>query len=326
MARARNIKPSFFTNDTLAEVDPLGRLLFQGLWCIADREGRLEDRPKRIKAELLPYDNCDVDVLLADLNRLGFILRYSINGNRFIQVVNFAKHQNPHVKEAASQIPAPDEHSASTVQEAEIPEQAGLIPDSPIPLTDSGFSDSLIPDSEENTLSGKPDDAQDILTYLNEKTESAYRPVESNLKLIRDRLKSGATVEQVRGVIDAKVAQWGADPKMQEFLRPTTLFRASNFEQYLGQLGRPAPTHHGPAWHETDDGYQSKAEELGLQRKAGEPFQWFKWRVAKKAGDQGVIDKLLSAAERDGIAEHERAFQFFHGRSPTSALRAPEEA
>lgn len=79
-------------------------------------------------------------------------------------------------------------------------------------------------------------------------------------------------------------------------------------------------------WHETDAGYQSKAEELGLQRKDNEPFQWFKWRIAKKVGDQGVIDKLLSAAQRDGIAEHERAFQFFHGRSPTTALRAPEEA
>jgi hypothetical protein len=91
--------------------------------------------------------------------------------------------------------------------------------------------------------------------------------------------------------------------------------------------GSPAPG--GSAanafWHETDAGYQSKAEELGLQRKDNEPFQWFKWRIAKMVGDQGVIDKLLSAAQRDGIAEHERAFRFFHGRSPTSARRAPEE-
>ena len=90
---------------------------------------------------------------------------------------------------------------------------------------------------EENPLSGTPDDAREILASLNEKTDSAYRPVPSNLKLIRDRLKSGATVEQMRQVIDAKVAQWGADARMQEYLRPKTLFCASNFEQYLGQLG-----------------------------------------------------------------------------------------
>lgn len=141
MARARNIKPSFFANDDLADIHPLGRLLFVGLWTLADREGRLEDRPRRIKAEVLPYDDCDVDGLLDDLQKHGFIQRYDVGGERFIQVVNFKKHQNPHVKESASSIPAPDEHHASPVQdkgkEQPEPERAGLIPD-------SGF---LIPDS-----------------------------------------------------------------------------------------------------------------------------------------------------------------------------------
>lgn len=141
MARARNIKPSFFTNDELAEVDPLGRLLFIALWTMADRDGRLEDRPKRIKAEALPYDNCDADELLESLHERGFILRYSVGSARFIQVVNFAKHQNPHVKEGQSTIPAPEEHGASTVQARcetqPEPEQAGRIPDSGFPLPDS---------------------------------------------------------------------------------------------------------------------------------------------------------------------------------------------
>ena len=49
MSRARNIKPAFFKNELLAELDAFDRLLFIGLWCLADREGRTEDRPKRIK-------------------------------------------------------------------------------------------------------------------------------------------------------------------------------------------------------------------------------------------------------------------------------------
>ena len=53
MARTRSIKPSFFDNEILGDLPPLTRLLFIGLWGIADREGRLEDRPKRIKKELL---------------------------------------------------------------------------------------------------------------------------------------------------------------------------------------------------------------------------------------------------------------------------------
>ena len=51
MPRARNVKPGFFKNELLAECEPLARILFEGLWCEADREGRLEDRPRRLKAE-----------------------------------------------------------------------------------------------------------------------------------------------------------------------------------------------------------------------------------------------------------------------------------
>lgn len=107
MARSRNIKPGFFTNDELAEIEPLGRLTFIGLWTIADREGRLEDRPKKIKVEILPYDDVNVDEMLNQLADKGFILRYEVNGNKYIQIANFIKHQNPHHKEVASMIPAP---------------------------------------------------------------------------------------------------------------------------------------------------------------------------------------------------------------------------
>jgi hypothetical protein len=130
MARARSIKPSFFTNDQLAEVPPLGRLLFAGLWCVADRAGRLEDRPKRIKVELLPYDACNVDKLLDDLADRGFIRRYEVDSEKFIQIINFDKHQDPHVKERTSTIPAPCEHGASTVQKPLTPDSLNLTPDS----------------------------------------------------------------------------------------------------------------------------------------------------------------------------------------------------
>lgn len=91
-------------------------------------------------------------------------------------------------------------------------------------------------------MSGKPDhdptreQAKDILAYLNAKTGRAYRMVDSNLKVVAARLKSGATIEQVKAVIDAKVKKWGNDPKMVEYLRPETLFGEKKFEQYLGQL------------------------------------------------------------------------------------------
>lgn len=108
MARARNIKPGFFKNEFLAEMPCEARLLFIGLWTLADREGRLEDRPKRIKAELFAFDCFDVDSMLNLLQRDMFVLRYEVNGVRFIQIENFVKHQDPHYKEKASDIPAPE--------------------------------------------------------------------------------------------------------------------------------------------------------------------------------------------------------------------------
>lgn len=117
MARSRNIKPGFFTNDELAECSPLARILFAGLWTIADKEGRLDDRPKKIKAMVLPFDDADCDVLLQQLHNHKFINRYQVNGDSYIQVSNWKKHQNPHCKEAASEIPEPVENDKSTGQE-----------------------------------------------------------------------------------------------------------------------------------------------------------------------------------------------------------------
>lgn len=115
MARIRTIKPQFFTNERLAVLDPYARLLFIGLWTLADREGRLEDRPLRIKAEVFPYENIDVKALLDALEAAEFIVRYTVGKLAAIQVINFSRHQNPHIREAASTIPAPGQHHASTV-------------------------------------------------------------------------------------------------------------------------------------------------------------------------------------------------------------------
>jgi hypothetical protein len=109
MARTRIIKPGFFLNDVLGECPPLARLLFAGLWCRADREGRLECRPKRLKPEILPFDDCDIVELLRALEAKGFIELYAVDGRDYIQVVNFTKHQKPHPREPKSEIPPRDE-------------------------------------------------------------------------------------------------------------------------------------------------------------------------------------------------------------------------
>ncbi|MBJ9866310.1 hypothetical protein [Citrobacter amalonaticus] len=117
MARSRNIKPGFFTNDELAECSPHARLLFAGLWTIADKEGRLDDRPKKVKALVLPFDNVDCDELLQQLHDRKFIQRYQVQDGAYIQITNWKKHQNPHCKEAPSEIP--EYYEADIKQEEE---------------------------------------------------------------------------------------------------------------------------------------------------------------------------------------------------------------
>lgn len=106
-------------------------------------------------------------------------------------------------------------------------------------------------ETEAEVLSGKPDasvtpslnslnpEANQILDFLNAKTGRRYRPVKSNLRMIAARLKEGATVAECKQVIAMKAREWGADERMEPYLRPATLFNATNFAQYQGALGVP---------------------------------------------------------------------------------------
>lgn len=226
MARIRTIKPEFPQSESMGRVSRDARLCFIQLWTLADDEGRLRGNSRMLASLLFPYDDDAKDLIddwLGELEQEGCIVRYKIGGDSYIQIANWLIHQKID-KPSKSKIPPFDESSRilSNPRELSSEDQGSRIKDQ----------------GEDLSLSGKPDaaEAKEILDHLNTATGSSYRHVESNLKLVRDRLKSGATLEQCKAVIDAKVGQWGNDPKMAEYLRPTTLFRASNFEQYLGQL------------------------------------------------------------------------------------------
>lgn len=129
--RARNIKPGFFHNEVLASLPFEARLLFIGLWLLADREGRLEDRPARIKMQIFPSDDVDCDDLLSQLAQNAMILRYEANAMRFIAIPQWSKHQHPHHQEKQSVIPEPRDG-------------ANLSGDFKINQSDTGY---LIPDT-----------------------------------------------------------------------------------------------------------------------------------------------------------------------------------
>jgi len=113
MPRIRYLKPEFFTDEDLGDLSLEARLVFAGLWCYADKSGRLEDRPRFLKAMIFPYDDIDIEKSLdvlsqAKQNGNYFIHRYQIEKLKLIQIINWDKHQKPHHTEADSKYPPPD--------------------------------------------------------------------------------------------------------------------------------------------------------------------------------------------------------------------------
>lgn len=82
----------------------------------------------------------------------------------------------------------------------------------------------------------------ECLTYLNKKAGSQFKiSTEAHRKYIGGRLGDGATIEQLKAVIDFKVREWSNDPKMSKYLRPATLFQPEKFDGYLAETNRTGP-------------------------------------------------------------------------------------
>lgn len=297
MARARNIKPGLFKNEVLGVADPLLTILFQGLWVLADREGRLEDRKLRIKAEIFPYrDGVDVDSLLNWLMNEGFILRYETNGSKYIQITNFKKHQNPHKNESPSEIPPPSEDGASsekigTTQHESVfvqktSERAGLIPDSGFRIPDSTHRDP-VQGRDANAavcVDGfKPTEAGKVCKALKAAGVQRVNPGDLRLKTL---LEAGATEDEFVGLAPQAL---GKGDGFAWILGTLTNQRKQVAEDakamHQGQLTKGKPP---PLWHETNSGIKAKGVELGLGEfsEDKEPFYRYRQRVYEKAGVQ----------------------------------------
>lgn len=93
MARIRSIKPEFWTDEKIVELDFADRLLFIGLWNFADDQGYLDLRPKRIKMQVFPGDDYDV---LGGLKRLwesSLLSLYETDQGVVVSVKHWQRHQ-----------------------------------------------------------------------------------------------------------------------------------------------------------------------------------------------------------------------------------------
>lgn len=114
MARIRTVKPEFFTSESVLSVSPLARLFFIGLWCEADREGRLKWKPKTLKFRYLPGDSVNIEKLCGELESEKMIITYTVNDIDYCEIPSFKSHQVINNREKDSELPSRDSDASTT--------------------------------------------------------------------------------------------------------------------------------------------------------------------------------------------------------------------
>lgn len=111
MGRIRTVKPELFKHEELYELElsfklPI-RISFVGLFTCCDREGRFKWRPRSLKLDIIPYDDCDFSRVLDALMTRGLVVKYSVNDEEYGYIPTFTKHQVINNRESDSILPDP---------------------------------------------------------------------------------------------------------------------------------------------------------------------------------------------------------------------------
>lgn len=93
MARIRSIKPEYWIDEKVTDLNPWARLLFIGMWNFADDQGYIDDKPRRIKMQVFPGDDLDIADLIADLVAAGLLTPYDSPVGPVLHIRNWDKHQ-----------------------------------------------------------------------------------------------------------------------------------------------------------------------------------------------------------------------------------------
>ncbi|MFI5891945.1 hypothetical protein ACIA5D_17730 [Actinoplanes sp. NPDC051513] len=120
MARIRSVKPEFWDDQELAEqVSRDARLLYIGLWNLADEHGRLRGDARFVRGRVFPYDDdLSVDAVtmfLAELALVGKVIPYQTEAGIYLFLPNLARHQRLETEKVASKLPDPSGPDSKTL-------------------------------------------------------------------------------------------------------------------------------------------------------------------------------------------------------------------
>ncbi len=112
MARKRMIDPSIWQSEDFGKLSNLAKIIFIGLFSLADDEGRGRANPTYLKSSLFPYNEAmrstDVEVALSEISRNMSVIFYSCDGNSYYSLLSWNTFQKID-KAKESKIPAFEE-------------------------------------------------------------------------------------------------------------------------------------------------------------------------------------------------------------------------
>lgn len=158
--------------------------------------------------------------------------KFSLSESKNLSDVDSGKHENENTMENEKAIKTMELSKSANATEVIMQTHAT----SALSLPPESSSPPAMPNENQRLR----EEAREILEFLNEMTQRRFRPVETNLKPIMARLKSGVSALDIRRVIICKVDEWqqSDNPAFRDlqYATPDTLFRPSKFEKYLTQM------------------------------------------------------------------------------------------
>ena len=268
----RMIQNSIKTSESINSLSWFAEVVFYRLLLVVDNYGRTDGRLVLLRNSLFPSrDDVTTDMLKKAIDELadtGTVLEYTVDGKQYLCFPKFSQYQR--LRSKSSDFPAPpgvvdtlttrvghmsskcrleveeevedevekeveEEHIVDDERVRDIESEAnsgccsGTRGEIVAKSTDcNGVRDEIADDN----YSKVRDNAVIVLNYLNSSADTKYRNCESTLRPIIARLNEKYSVDDCRSVINKKCTEWsGTD--MARYLRPSTLFSKSHFEEYL---------------------------------------------------------------------------------------------
>lgn len=245
MARGRMLNKKISMNKALAELEkeegPYSVIVLTWLIAHLDVEGRFTGEPVLIKGVVCPWlDGCTVGLIektLARADRLGIIRWYEVEGNRWLQYVNFARNQIGLRKdrEAESEVPPPPNDTE--------PRTGAVQEKSP---TKRNIRIKVKKDRKRNgagLMDAKSTDIERVVAHYrasHKKRGLHIKAGHSDWNIIKARLKEGFTVEQLCHAIDGnKIDTWHSERRAHSI---TMIFRnAGKVEDFVSTAIKGPP-------------------------------------------------------------------------------------